>query len=61
MSGLWLQVSYKLSKLGAISPAGYNVTEVFSGKFMGLFKPQDMLNVTVDPTGVFFGRAEFLR
>ncbi|KAL4230660.1 hypothetical protein ACF0H5_011036 [Mactra antiquata] len=54
------EVTYKLSKLGAISPAGYNVTEVFNGNFIGMFKSQDYLNVTVDPSGVFFGVATFL-
>ncbi|XP_060556601.1 alpha-N-acetylgalactosaminidase-like isoform X2 [Ruditapes philippinarum] len=54
------KISYPLKKLGAIAPAGYNVTEVFSGAFVGMFKPQDSLNVSVDPTGVFFGMAKFL-
>ncbi|XP_045203210.2 alpha-N-acetylgalactosaminidase-like isoform X2 [Mercenaria mercenaria] len=53
------EVSYPVSKLGAIAPAGYSITEVFSGTFIGKFKPHDSLNVTVDPTGVFFGVAEF--
>lgn len=55
-----VKVMYPLSKLGAIAPGGYGVSEVFSGQSIGQLKPHDYLNITVDPTGVFFGVAKFL-
>ena len=51
------KVSVKLSDLGLNGAAGYNITEVFSEKSMGTFKPQDALIVVVNPSGVFFGKA----
>lgn len=36
---------------------GYNVTEVFENKPVGTFKPESTLTVTVNPNGVFFGKA----
>lgn len=49
--------SIKLSDIGLTNPLGYNVTEVFSDLSMGAFKPSDFLSVSVNPTGVFFGKA----
>ena len=51
------KVSIKLSDLGLNNAAGYNVTEVFDDKFVGIFKPDDALVVVVNPSGVFFGKA----
>lgn len=50
-------VTIKLSDLGMLDPAGYNVTEVFDGKPLGLAKPGSALRIVVNPTGVFFGKA----
>jgi len=36
---------------------GYNITEVFDGTYIGVFKPTDNLSVMVNPNGVFFGKA----
>jgi len=45
------------SQLGFISASGYNVTEVFDGQFIGTFKPSSNFTVSVNPNGVFFGKA----
>jgi Alpha galactosidase A C-terminal beta sandwich domain len=50
-------VSVLLSDLGFTDPAGYNVTEVFDGLSFGSLKPDGLLKVSVNPTGVFFGKA----
>ena len=50
-------VSVKLSDLGMKNRAGYNIIEVFDGDFLGKKKPSDVLKVSVNPTGVFFGKA----
>lgn len=52
-----IKVSVKCSDLGLTSPGGYNIIEVFTGSLIGSFKPQDSLNVSVVPSGVFFGSA----
>ena len=51
------KVSLRLSHLGLEHDAGYNVTEVFDNKHVGLFKPHNVLSVMVNPSGVFFGKA----
>ena len=48
-----------LSELGLTAPQGYNITEAFTGKYLGVFKPNDRLNVTVDPSGVYMGIAYY--
>jgi hypothetical protein len=50
-------VKFVLSDLGLTSATGYNITEVFDGKYMGLFKPSSQLTISVNPSGVFFGQA----
>jgi hypothetical protein len=42
------------------SGSGYNITEVFDGHFVGVFKPSSSLSVMVNPNGVFFGKALML-
>jgi len=54
-------VAVKLSDLGLKNPAGYNVTEIFDGVIIGSKKPSDVLQVSVNPTGVFFGKATVLQ
>ena len=51
------RVTVMFSDLGLHGPNGYNVTEVFDNKFIGIFKPMQKLTVTVNPSGVFFGKA----
>jgi Alpha galactosidase A C-terminal beta sandwich domain len=54
-------VSALLTDFGLRNPAGYNVTEVFDGTFIGVLKPDSRLKISVNPSGVFFGRAEILK
>ena len=35
----------------------YNVTTVFEQRFVGVFRPHDWLNITVNPSGVYMGMA----
>ena len=41
-----------LSDIGLSHPSGYNITEVFEEKHIGLFKPRDNFTCYVNPTGV---------
>jgi Alpha galactosidase A C-terminal beta sandwich domain len=50
-------VSAILSDFGLHNQSGYNVTEVFDGTYVGLFKPSSPLTVKVNPSGVFFAKA----
>ena len=58
---LSLQVSTKMSDFGGNAQEGYTVSEVFSGQKMGFFKPKDIFKTAVDPSGVFFGRADIMQ
>jgi len=44
--------------LGDLAPnrsvSRYRVTEVFEGRFIGIFKPTHRIVVRVNPTGVYF-------
>jgi len=42
------------SSSSSSSVSRYRVTEVFDGRFLGLFKPTDYIDVLVNPTGVYF-------
>ncbi|KAK3099999.1 hypothetical protein FSP39_013277 [Pinctada imbricata] len=54
-------IQIQCASLGMIKKGvPYSVMEVFDGKHMGLYKATDMFNATVNPTGVFFGRATIL-
>ncbi|CAC5379335.1 unnamed protein product [Mytilus coruscus] len=55
--GTGAKVKVLCSDLGLTSPGGYSITEEFTGTVVGSFKPQQYLNVTVVPSGVFFGSA----
>ena len=57
---LFFQVNMPLSSLGLTAPQGYNVTEAFTGKQIGVLKPVDSLNVTVNPSGVYMGIADYI-
>ncbi|XP_052795328.1 alpha-N-acetylgalactosaminidase-like isoform X2 [Mya arenaria] len=54
-----MQVSMNLQDLGLTQAEGYNVTEGFTGQFIGVLKPHDLINASVDPSGVWFGIAYF--
>ncbi|XP_062610228.1 alpha-N-acetylgalactosaminidase-like [Saccostrea cucullata] len=54
------KLSVECQTVGMIGPGAYNVTEVFDGRFIGMFKPMDKINVTVNPSGVFFAKAVYL-
>jgi len=51
------KVTFRLNHLGFDNTSGYNVTEVFDNKYIGVFKPENALSVMVNPSGVFFGKA----
>ena len=51
------KISVILSDFGLPGISGYNVTEVFDGTYLGLFKLSSKLEVYVNPTGVFFAQA----
>lgn len=54
------EVSVPVTKLGSSDLQAYMITDVFSGAKMGVFKPHDMFNTTVNPSGVFFGVADIV-
>lgn len=54
-------VSVNMLDLRMLNPAGYNVTEVFDGVSIGIKKPSDVIKVSVNPNGVFFGKATVLK
>lgn len=39
---------------------GYNVMEVFDGRYVGMFKFVDNINIIVNFSGVFFGKVVYL-
>ncbi|XP_076468477.1 alpha-N-acetylgalactosaminidase-like [Babylonia areolata] len=41
-----------LADLGLNNPSGYNITDVFEDRAMGVFKPSSPLQVLVDPTSI---------
>ena len=51
-TGGTLKAVFKLSGLGLNSRAGYRATDIFSGKHLGTFKPQDTFRHDVNPTGI---------
>ena len=51
-------MSISVSDLGLKDSGGYKITEVFDGTDLGTFKPSDTFKVYVNPTGVFYGKAE---
>ena len=51
-AGTPLKVSFKLTDLGMDNAGGYRATEVFSGKDLGFFQPEDTFSDAVNPTGI---------
>lgn len=50
-------VNLKLSDIGLKNVAGYNVTEVFDGKYLGALKSSSVLSASVNPTGIYMAKA----
>ena len=57
VSGGPSKLSVKLQDLGMTGSAAYNLTEVFSGDYMGFYKPWYTLNCEINPTGVLLIQA----
>jgi len=51
-AGTPLKVSFKLTELGLDHPGGYRASDVFTSKDLGSFKPRDIFNGIVNPTGI---------
>ena len=47
------EVQTTLHKLGLNRTSGYNITEGFTGEFIGMYKPTSTLSVMVNPSGVY--------
>ena len=58
--GFFLQLSLSCQTLGMVGAGGYNVTEIFDGRYVGMFKSSDNINITVNPSGVFFAKSVYL-
>ena len=54
---LYFQVGVRLKDIGLTAAVGYNVTDIFANRIVGIRYPDDWLNVTVNPSGVHFGAA----
>merc|ERR1719154_908935 len=54
--GTPLEVKSTLNTLGLTHPGGYQAFEVFSGRNLGMFKPNDTFSGSVNPTGVLLIR-----
>lgn len=46
-------LSIDAESVGMTSSNGYNVTEVFQGQFLGVYKPDTKLNIHVNPMSVY--------
>jgi hypothetical protein len=55
--GVPRKVSITFAAMGFTNAAGYNVTEVFDGTYIGMFKPSDSFSAWVNPSGIFLGKA----
>ena len=60
MIWFFLQLSLSCQTLGMVGAGGYNVTEIFDGRYVGMFKSSDNINITVNPSGVFFAKSVYL-
>ena len=47
---------FKLSDLELKDQAGFSATDIFSGKDLGSFKPEDTFRGAVNPTGILLVR-----
>ena len=58
-AGTPIRVSVTLKSLGLDNVGGCLVTDVFSGKRLGSFSPEDTFTVDVNPTGNFMNSFSF--
>ena len=52
-----IKVTFSLIQLNLTDPSGYNITEAFEGKHLGIFKAPQNFSCTVNPTGVYVIKA----
>lgn len=52
-----VKTSFRLKDIGLSHPKGYNLTEVFDGSHLGLFKPSENFTCYVNPSGIVLARA----
>jgi len=50
-------ITVTLASIQLNNANGYNITEVFDARFIGVYKPSSQFSATVNPNGVFFGKA----
>ncbi|KAK3593552.1 hypothetical protein CHS0354_018637 [Potamilus streckersoni] len=53
------KIDLPFETLGLTEKEGYNVTEVFSGKYLGVFSANSVQTIWVNPSGVYLGFASF--
>jgi len=58
--GTPLKVSCNLTSLGLDHPAGYSATDLFTGRDLGVFKPEDTFTGSVNPTSILLVRFNIL-
>lgn len=56
-NGVPQKLSFTLKYLQFTDPAGYNITETFTGKFLGIYKLTAVFSTSVNPTGIFMATA----
>lgn len=55
--GNYIELSYPLKMYG-LDQATYQLTEVFDGQNLGLFKPISILTYKINPSGIFMFTAK---
>lgn len=55
------RVSVTIRSLGLTFSGGYNITDLFDGRHLGIFKPSETFTTMVNPSGVFLAAATPLR
>ncbi|KIH45067.1 hypothetical protein ANCDUO_24897 [Ancylostoma duodenale] len=53
-------VEFTLDSVGMNHTAGYNVTDLWSGLYLGTFKPADTFNFTIPPTSAVMYKATIM-
>ena len=56
-NGVPKRIHLSLNYLQLTDSAGYNITETFTGKFLGIFKPTASIDISVNPTGIYMATA----